>query len=104
MNVGKYSKTTQLKATVTGDSNTKVTWTSSNSKVAKVDSNGKVTGVSDPSHLVTTVTIAATTVDGKKATCKVTVEDPVSAFITRLYKYCFNREPEKNDFNYWHKK
>ena len=48
-----------------------------------------------------TVTITATTVDGKKATCKVTVEDPVSAFVRRLYKYCFNRDPDKGGFNYW---
>ena len=102
MNVGKYKNTLQLNATVTGNSNTKVTWTSSNPKVAKVDKNtGKVTGVSDPSHLVTTVTITATTSDGKKATCKVTVEDPVSAFVRRLYKYCLNRNPDKGGFKYW---
>ena len=104
MNVGKYTTTLQLKATVTGNSNTKVTWTSSNPSVAKVDANGKVTGVSDPKHTVTTVTITATTVDGKKATCKVTVEDPVSAFIRRLYKYCLNRQPEKGGFDYWYKR
>ena len=101
--VGKYTNTLQLKATVTGTNNTKVTWTSSNPKVAKVDSNGKVTGVSDPSHLATTVTITAKTADGKTATCKVTVEDPISAFVRRLYKHCFNRNPDKGGFNYWTK-
>ena len=102
--VGKYTNTLQLKATVTGNSNTKVTWTSSNTKVAKVDSNGKVTalldlGIEDPS----VVTITAKTADGKTATCKITVEDPVSAFVRRLYKYCFNRKADKGGFNYWAK-
>ena len=103
-NVGKYKNKTsvQLSATVTGHNNTKVTWTSSNPKVAKVDKNtGKVTAVSDPNHTVSTVTITATTVDGKKATCKVTVEDPINAFVRRLYKYCLNRNPDKDGFNYW---
>ena len=99
--VGKYTNTLQLKATVTGNSNTKVTWTSSNPKIAKVDKNGKVTGVSDPKHTVSTVTITAKTADGKTAKCKVTVEDPINAFVRRLYKYCFNRKPDKNGFNSW---
>ena len=99
--VGSYVTTVQLKATVTGHNNTKVTWTSSNPKVAKVDANGKVTAVSDPNHLATTVTITAKTVDGKTATCKVTVEDPVSAFVRRLYKYCLNRNPDATGFKYW---
>ena len=100
--VGKYTNTLQLKATVTGHNNTKVTWTSSNTKIAKVDKNtGKVTAVSDPKHTVSTVTITATTVDGKKATCKVTVEDPINAFVRRLYKYCLNRNPDKVGFDYW---
>ena len=102
MKVGKYSKTLQLKATVNSN-NKKVTWTSSDPKIAKVDANGNVTGVSDPKHLVSTVTITATTSDGQKATCKVTVEDPVSAFIRRLYKYCLNRNPDKQGFDYWYK-
>ena len=101
VNVGKYKNTLQLKATVTGHNNTKVTWTSSNPKVAKVDANGKVTGVSDPSHLVSTVTITAKTVDGKTATCKVTVEDPINAFVRRLYKHCLNRNPDASGFKYW---
>ena len=104
MNVGKYTNTLQLKATVTGNSNTKVTWTSSNASVAQVDANGKVTGVSDPKHTVTTVTITAKSADGKTATCKVTVEDPINAFVRRLYKYCFNRNPDKGGFNDWTKK
>ena len=95
--VGKYNNTLQLR--VTGASG-KVTWKSSNTKIAKVDANGKVTAVSDPSHKVSTVTITAT--NGKKtATCKVKVEDPINAFVRRLYKYCFNREAEPGGFKYW---
>ena len=101
--VGKYTNTLQLKATVTGNNNKKVTWTSSNPKVAKVDSKGMVTAVSDPSNLVTTVTITAKTVDGKTAKCIVTVEDPISAFVRRLYSYCFDRKADKKGFDYWTK-
>ena len=98
-NIGKYKNTLQLKASVNPSG--AVTWTSSNPKVAKVDSTGKVTGVSDPSNKVSTVTITAKTKDGKTATCKVTVEDPINAFVRRLYKYCFNRDPDKGGFKYW---
>ena len=99
--VGKYTNTLQLKATVTGHNNTKVTWTSSNPKIAKVDKNGKVTAVSDPNYKGSSVTITAKTVDGKTATCKVTVEDPINAFVRRLYKYCLNRNPDKGGFDFW---
>lgn len=52
-----------------------VTWSSSNTKVATVDSSGKVTAVANG-----TATITATAKDGKgaKATCKVTVNIPIS--------------------------
>ena len=45
-----------------------VIWTSSNKKIAKVDANGVITGVKKGS-----CTITATTTNGKKATCKVSV-------------------------------
>lgn len=63
-------KTLQLKATVApaNASNTTVTWKSSKSSVASVDKNGKVTAKN-----AGTATITAATVNGKKATCKVTV-------------------------------
>jgi hypothetical protein len=48
----------------------KVTWKSSNSKVAKVSSKGVVTAKKKGSAKITA------TVDGKKYTCKVTVEKP----------------------------
>ena len=98
--VGKYTKTIQLTATVTSNVKT-VTWTSSNTKIAKVDSTGKVTAVSDPDVLANTVTITAKTSDGKTATCKVTVEDPVNAFIRRLYSLCLGRNPDKTGFANW---
>lgn len=58
-----------LKATVTGSLADKtVTWTSSNPKIAAVSQTGMVTG-----KKAGTVTITATTKDGKKAEAKVTV-------------------------------
>ncbi len=60
-------KTLQLKATVTGTKKS-VTWSSSNKKIATVNKNGKVTGVKAGK-----ATISAT-VNGKKATCVVTVK------------------------------
>ncbi len=79
-----------LKATVKPDTATNkgVIWTSSDEKVATVDENGKVTAVAGG-----TATIICTTKSGgKKATCKVTVnEDATSIEIinqptTHLYK------------------
>ncbi len=67
---------TTLKATVTpADAlNKAVIWTSSNTEVATVDSTGKVTA-----KAVGTATITCTAKDGSgvKATCKVTVKNPV---------------------------
>jgi len=68
-------KTLQLIATVGIPfiASNEVKWTSSNSKIATVSSNGKVTA-----KLPGIATITATTVtQGKKATCKVTVVQPV---------------------------
>lgn len=57
-----------------------VTWKSSNTKVAKVTSAGKITGVGKG-----TATITATSNNGKKATCKVTVKlVPVSSIAFKL--------------------
>ena len=60
-----------LKATVlpSNASDKSVTWGSSNTSVAKVDDYGNVTGVK-----VGTATLTATTVNGKSASCVVTVE------------------------------
>ena len=60
-------KTFQLKVTGTQK---KVTWKSSKSSVAKVNSKGKVTAKKEGTAKITA------TVNGKKYTCKVTVENP----------------------------
>gem|GEM_PF-2881743 len=80
-----------------------VTWSSSDPSVAKVDANGKVTavadtGIADPSKAV----ITATTTDGSyTASCTVMAEDPINAFVRRLYKLCFGRTPDRGGFNTW---
>ena len=73
----KVAGTLQLTASVSplGATNKAVSWTSSNAKVATVSTSGKVTAKGPGS-----ATITVTTVDGQfKATCKVTVTQPVSA-------------------------
>ena len=69
-------KTLQLTATVTPTTatNKAVTWTSSNTKVATVSSTGKVTAKAVG---VATITCTARDGSGVKATCKVTVKNPV---------------------------
>ena len=59
-----------LKATVSpAKANQKCKWTSSNSKIASVDKNGKVVA-----KKIGTINITATTTNGKKAICKITVK------------------------------
>ena len=105
-NVGKYKNKTsvQLTATVTGANANNVKWTVSDTKVAKLNkTTGKtvtVSAVGDPYYKGSSVTVTAT-INGKRVTCKVTVEDPINAFVRRLYKYCLNRNPDKGGFDYW---
>ena len=71
----KKGKSLNLKATINPSSATdkSVTWISSNTKVATVTQKGMVTGIK-----AGTATITVTTKDGnKKASCKVTVTNPV---------------------------
>ena len=64
-------KTATLKATIKpSGSSTTVKWTSSKKSVATVDKNGKITAKKKGTAVIT-----ATTVNGKKATCKVTVTE-----------------------------
>ncbi|MCR5847057.1 MAG: leucine-rich repeat protein [Lachnospiraceae bacterium] len=74
LNVGE--KTT-VKTTVLPEdaSNKKVKWSTSNKNIATVDSKGNITAIAPG-----TATITATAADGsgKKATCKVTVKQPVT--------------------------
>ena len=80
-----------------------VTWTSNDPSVATVNENGKVTavadlGIADPS----TAVIVVTTKDGGYvASCTVTVEDPINAFVRRLYKLCLNRKADQSGFKNW---
>lgn len=71
----KKGKSYTLKATVTPENSVDktVTFKSSKSSVAKVDANGKVTA-----KKAGTATITATTKNGLKATCKITVTDPAT--------------------------
>jgi len=71
----KVPLTLQLKAAVSPSNavNKAVKWTSSNTKVATVSSTGKVTSKSKGSATITVTTVSG----GKKATCKVTVIQPV---------------------------
>lgn len=68
-------KSYTLKATVTPENSVDktVTFKSSKSSVVKVDANGKVTA-----KKAGTATITATTKNGLKATCKITVTDPAT--------------------------
>ena len=70
-------KTVQLKATVTpaNATLTAVTWKSSNTKVATVSSTGKVVGKGKG---IATITCTAKDGSGVKATCKITVKQPVT--------------------------
>ncbi|MBR6159999.1 MAG: Ig-like domain-containing protein, partial [Lachnospiraceae bacterium] len=76
-------KTVKLKATIFPSDVTDrtVTWKSSNKKVATVDKNGKVKGKKKG-----TATITATTKNGKKYKCKVTVKNPVKVKSIKLNK------------------
>ena len=71
----KKGKSYTLKATVTPENSVDktVTFKSSKSSVVKVDANGKVTA-----KKAGTATITATTKNGLKATCKITVTDPAT--------------------------
>lgn len=68
------NKTATLTATVApgNATNQKKVWSTSSTKIAKVDQNGKVTAVAKGTATITVK------VDGKTATCKVTVTVPVS--------------------------
>ena len=67
----KATETVQLEATILPETTTdkSVTWASSDENIAKVDANGLVTAVS-----VGNTTITATTANGLKAECAITVE------------------------------
>ncbi len=71
----KVGKTKKLEVTITPENsiNNTITWSSSNTTVATISSDGVVTAKSPG-----TSTITAKTYNGKTATCKITVEKPVT--------------------------
>ena len=79
----RVGKTLTLKATITPANTTdkKVTWKSSDKKIATVSSSGKITAKNTGK-----VTITATTSNGKKATCTVTVKAAVAPTGVKLNK------------------
>ena len=95
-------ETQQLRAIIYPDdaTNKQVTWSSSNPKVATVSSDGMVQCVMEGKAVIT-----ATTKDGgKTAACDVTVRtrnDPVEAFLFRMYRTCLLRLPDDIGFRYW---
>ncbi|MEI6602923.1 MAG: Ig-like domain-containing protein, partial [Clostridia bacterium] len=72
----KVNQSKQLTATVlpSNASDKAVIWKSSNTKIATISQTGKVTA-----RFPGTTTITVTTKNGKKATCKVTVQQPVTS-------------------------
>ncbi len=76
----KVGATKRITATITpkNASNTTITWTSSNPKVATVDKNGNIRGIK-----AGTATITAT-IDGVKATVKVTVTGTSTVSVTSV--------------------
>ncbi len=74
----KVGATKKITATITpkNASNTTITWTSSNTKVATVDKSGNIKGIKEG-----TATITAT-IDGAKATVKVTVTGTSTVSVT----------------------
>lgn len=78
---GKTSKLTAAVSAKTA-SNKKVIWSSSNPNVVKVSSKGLITAVNTGSA---TITAVAADGSGKKASCKVVVNIPVSAITLNAY-------------------
>ena len=86
------SQTLDLVATVTGNADVTVTWTSSNDAVATVDANGKVTGVAEGSAAITATSQAD---PNKSATCSITVKAPVETVAITLDKTSGEVEVDK---------
>ena len=70
----RVNETLKLKATLSENTYSPITWKSSDERVASVNTNGKVTALD-----VGKATITAETYNGVKATCKLTVESEASS-------------------------
>ncbi|MCR3758259.1 Ig-like domain-containing protein [Clostridium felsineum] len=99
-------QTDTLTASVLPDDakNKTVTWSSSDSSIASVDNSGKITAVKAGQ-----ATIMATTVDGKKASCTVTVTDtPAGQVKLTIYmpsdikREYYLTQDQLNDFLNWY--
>ena len=76
--------------------NNALTWASNKPSIAEVDANGKVTAIS-----AGTATITATSVNGIKGTCTVTVEDIKKVLISKgtFFMGSPESEPDRSDQN-----
>ncbi|MBQ3269540.1 MAG: Ig-like domain-containing protein [Clostridia bacterium] len=79
----------QLTATLTKNSVSEIAWTSDNPAVATVDASGLVAAVGAGS-----ATVTATTTNGKRATCKVTVKGGESSAVDRHGDLVYQEESE----------
>lgn len=104
----KTGETIQLLSSVLPTNTTQdktVAWSSSNPTVATVTSSGNVRACT-----VGTTTITATTINGLKATCTITISDPepnytkTQAFVARLYNKCLGRQPEEKGLDEWNQR
>ena len=91
----------QLSAAVSPSNaaNKTVYWSTSNSGVVTVSPTGYISAIRSGR-----ATVTVTTADGSKtASCAVTVspEDPVEAFVTRMYRVCLQREPDDAGLQGW---
>ena len=82
-----------------------VDFQSADTNIATVDNQGKVTaiadeGIAEPSSAVIWA-LAGIPHWFNTDICTVTVEDPVKAFVRRLYKLCFGRNADKGGFTMW---
>ena len=72
-----------------------IKWYSSDETIAIVSDNGVVTGISDgTAYIIATCSYFRTI-------CEVKVEDKINAFVRRLYRLCFSREPDPEGLNTW---
>ena len=88
------NKSVQLKATISPNTTNikdKITWTSTNNNIATVDSNGLVRGYANG-----TVTITATTANGKSTKATITVQTSPTSITLSTNKIVLEKYTNKN--------